>query len=119
MKYYDVELTVAMKKTVRVKISDDENHLHAIQKAMDGELAYANVVDVQWDDFNLVAETKELPSFHAMSNDELESYIRENNKGMYDLGEVIYSYDEDDEDEAVAYRDELESVAEEIFYNNK
>jgi len=58
------------------------------------------------------------PLFHAMQNYDLETYIRVNNKGMFDLGEVFSSYDEDDVDAAADYRDELVSVAEEIFYHN-
>ena len=62
----------------------------------------------------------ERPHFHAMMNYDLEAYIRANNNGMFDLGEVFSFYDEDDVDAAADYRDELLSVAEEIFYiNNK
>ena len=61
----------------------------------------------------------ERPRFTAMQDYELEAYIRANNKGMFDLGEVFSLYDEDDVDAAADYRDELISVAEEIFYNNK
>lgn len=67
------------------------------------------------------------PRFHAMSNDELEAYIRANNNDFFDLGEVFSGAPEIDEEEALRaaqeeaekeYREELESVAEDIFFNN-
>lgn len=60
------------------------------------------------------------PRFHAMTVFELETFIRENNKNLYDLGEVFSAHDEADEDDEAFqdYREELEAVADDIAFNN-
>lgn len=59
------------------------------------------------------------PIFSSMNLHDLEIWIRNNNKNLYDLSEVFcFDTDEGDDDELQAAREEYEAVAEDIFHHN-